>query len=139
MRLCLLLLALSAALPAWANYTYQCYSIDDNEPYGLEILTLHVRSTRTLNVEMELRRKVNETYKWDSRYRPTESMRGFLKFEVSNPNVDAYAEGPMTPIFVESEVLTGGKPLRRGGQGGILKTTGASYSWANYLCVSGIN
>lgn len=131
-----LVLALSVSMPAWAEaYSYKCFSIDDNEPYGLERVNLQVRSSRTVKIEMDVKRVVNETYKWDSRYRPNEDMRNFLRFNVSEPDYSAYGEGPVTPFFIESELLTGGKPLRRGGMGGIVKTSGHGYSWANYLCV----
>lgn len=135
MKSWLLLLVFSVSMPAAALHNYQCYSIDENEPYGLERVTLQVRSSRMVYIGLDVKRLVNETYKWDSRYRPDENMRNFLKFNVTSPQYDAYSEGPVSPFFLESELLTGGKPLRRGGMGGLIKTTGHGYSWANYLCV----
>jgi hypothetical protein len=135
MKSWLLLLAASVSMPAWGLHSYKCYSVDDNEPYGLEFVSLQVRSTRAIQIGLDVKRLVTETYKWDSRYTGGENMRNFLKFNVSDPAYNAYSEGPVTPFYVESELLTGGKPLRRGGMGGLIKTAGHGYSWANYLCV----
>jgi hypothetical protein len=130
-----LLLALAAS-PSYAANKFNCFSTDDNEPYGLNRIELTVKSDSELSLKMDVLKVVTEKYLLDTSYEPrSTSMRGFLKFDIVDAHYDAYGEGAITPFYVEEALLSGGYPLRRGGKGAFIKTTGASYSWAKYLCV----
>lgn len=130
------LIVLNVSYSLAAGLQYKCFSLDDNEPYGLDRVEVSVVNKSTLKIKLEVLKTVIETYKLNSRYVGTaESMKNFLQFNITNSTYGAYGEGPVTPFFVESQLFTGGYPLRRGGTGAIIKTTGHGYSWARYLCV----
>lgn len=121
---------------AFAADKYICFSIDDNGPYGIEKIELTVRSDSTISMKMKAMKLVTERYELDESYVPKfASMKNYLKFDVAQSHYEAYGEGPVTPFYMESALLSGGYQLRRGGTGGFIKTAGHGYSWASYLCV----
>jgi len=132
MRYFLLLLTLLTT-ESWAVEKFRCSSIDDNGPYGVEKIDLTIKSAN--KVEMTFRElSVKEKYVVDGEYKPSGRMKKFSRLHVTSPDLDAYGEGPITPFFFETSLFKGGYKLRTGGYGGFIKTTGAGYSWANYIC-----
>jgi len=117
-------------------YRYSCRSLDNNSPYGLDTISLETIGAdgnpsfffRALNLK--------ETYVIDNAYTPDPGgpMTGYLRLKVQDPDYDAYADGPLTPFFIEETLLKGGYKLKNGKMGGFVKTDGAGYSWARYLC-----
>ncbi len=135
-KIVLVLSLLGLSSSAFATAKYKCFSVDDNEPYGLERLELTVKSENELAIKMDVLKIVTEKYVVDQDYEPkSPGTKDYLKLDVVNPHYDAYGEGPLSPFFVEAALFDGGHPLRRGGKGGFIKTAGHGYSWANYLCV----
>lgn len=134
MFLALILLFSSSAV--FAANKYICFSADDNEPYGIEKIELAVISDSAISLRMQAMKLVTEKYELDERYQPkSTSMKNYLKFDIVEPDYEAYGEGPVTPFYMESALINGGYPLRRGGMGGFIKTSGHGYSWASYLCL----
>lgn len=131
-----IVVAVLASSNSFAADNYKCFSVDDNEPYGIEQVDLVVESNSKLSMQIHALKVVTETYELDATYKSkSESMKNYLKFNVINAHYDAYGEGPVTPFYVEKALLNGGYQLRRGGMGGFIKTPGHGYSWASYLCV----
>ena len=117
-----LLFIFSCSVSSAATLEYTCFSVDDNEPYGIEKLAVSVVDGETLRIELDVLVDVVETYKLNPDYvSKTENRKKYLKFNVVNPNSRAYSEGPVTPFFVQEELLKGGYPLRKGGTGAFIK------------------
>lgn len=115
---------------SWAAGQFKCDSIDDNEPYGIEQIDLNVKSGSEISITLEASKKVTEKYVLSPDYVPrSRSMKGYLKFNVVDPQYDAYGEGPVTPIFVYETILSGENMK-------FIKTAGHGYSWAFYRCVA---
>lgn len=117
------------------KYKYSCRSLDDYAPYEIERIALEVHSEKELTLKLNAIKQTIATYKKDADYKPTsEKMKAFSRFHVKEYDLNAYGEGPISPLLVENVLLDGGKELRNGKMGGFIKTAGHGYSWANYLC-----
>lgn len=116
-----------------AELKYKCFGTDDNGPYGIERLEVTVTSRSQLTIKMSALKEVTETYVLNPKY--VSKTKNYRQFNVSEPQYDAYGEGPVTPFYVEPQLLTGGYRLRKGGMGAFIRTTGHGFSWARYLCV----
>lgn len=110
------------------SYSYICNSIDDNQPNEVERIDLDIRDDTSVAMKIYYVNPSVDLYSIDEKYAPrSEKMKLFYRFYTEKGNLD--------PFMVEKVLFEGGKKLRGGDLGGIIKTDGHGYSWANYLCV----
>ncbi|MCX5785888.1 MAG: hypothetical protein NTX59_09375 [Elusimicrobia bacterium] len=112
------------------SFSYQCASLDNNGPYGIREIKLEVNGrNKPLLFTFKANKEVTEKYLIDAAYtpKPGSSLEGFLKANGKDPDHTAYTEGTITPFYIEGQLLLG--------KGGVIKTSGAGYSWARYSCV----
>lgn len=131
------LLNVKYAADIWQGaYRYSCRSLDENEPYGLDTISLDTIGADGDPSFFFPALNLKETYKIDNSYAPNPGgpMTGYLRLKVQDPDYDAYTDGPLTPFYIEEALLKGGYKLKNGKMGGFVKTDGAGYSWARYIC-----
>ncbi|MCX5792215.1 MAG: hypothetical protein NTY45_08385 [Elusimicrobia bacterium] len=112
------------------SVSYQCTSLDNNGPYGINEIKLEINGrNEPLLLTFTARKEVTEKYLIDGAYipKPGSPLAGFFKANVKDADHTAYAEGAITSFYVEEQVLLG--------KGGVIQTSGAGYSWARYSCV----
>ena len=135
MRRFILILVLCLPLTAFADYSYECYSLDNNNPHDLNQINLNIDVDSGIEIEL-VSMELTETYKINGSYSPrSDRMKNFHQLKVFEPDYTKYPDQLISPIYIEKTLISGGYKLRRGGMGGFLKTAGWGYSWANYLCV----
>jgi len=126
-----------SAAGVWQGaYRYGCRSLDDNEPYELGVISLDTIGADGNPSFFFPALNLKETYKIDNSYTPDPGgpMTGYLRLKVQDPDYDAYTDGPLTPFYIEEALLKGGYKLNNGKMGGFVKTDGAGYAWAKYIC-----
>jgi hypothetical protein len=127
-----LLAALLVTSQSYA-FEYNCFSTDENEPYGISKIGL---KTNKKTVVMKLDGFDNkETYSVSDYTPRTTPKRPMMKLSLVGSGNNSYGESPLYEFFGDQALMTGGYELRDGQLGGFIKVTGWGYSWANYLCV----
>ncbi|MDA8130620.1 MAG: hypothetical protein M0011_03840 [Elusimicrobia bacterium] len=127
----------AAAVERRAEFKFKCYGVDDNQPYDLEKLTLRFSGRDTMYLSFDMMDYVTEKYVAVPGYTPQagSSLVGFRKFNVVDPHSGSYADGPLFQFYAEEQLMDGGYKLKNGKMGGYIKTPGAGYSFAKYICM----
>jgi hypothetical protein len=129
----------SSNLLANADYpvrSFSCESRDDNQPYDIETIDLEIINSYEASLTFPDLGEVNNMgiFRVDYDYKPrTEETKKYERtFKVGTARLDFPESTP--EFYIEKDLFEGGRHRGNGVYGGVIRTKGSGYYWAEYMC-----
>lgn len=120
---------------AFAGNTFECRSVDENQPYDLKSFSINLSRTKAFITWDIGPSQTTEKASVDPSFSPTPSsaLAGFERFDITTSRTQ-FPDAPISEIYFESKLVNGGYRLRTGAIGGFAKIMGWGYRYAKYVC-----